>query len=129
MSVQLDCFLTLINQKWGHFEQYPLLMKSIDVADPIQRHIYDPAKLLWRNVFVKIKLLTIFPISSVINVLQGPKYVSAEAAIHRCFWEKVFENTQQQIYRRTPMPKCDSMMMMMYIDELFLWYGWPTKGV
>ena len=29
-----------------------------------------------------------------------------EAALHRCFQEKGFEN-MQQLYRRTPMPKCD----------------------
>ena len=30
----------------------------------------------------------------------------SEAALQRCFYENVFKN-MQQIYRRTPMPKCD----------------------
>ena len=32
--------------------------------------------------------------------------INAEAALHRCFYEKMFLK-MQQIYRRTPMPKCN----------------------
>ena len=52
----------------------------------------------------------------------------AEVALQRCSYKRCFEN-MQQIYKRTPIPKCDFNMVVLHVLRIITFYKNTAEGL